>query len=368
MTWRKACIVTGIIKNATNTSNKYQCALYSSKQLDSVGDIYVDDVSVRRLNFRIGISNDRDEVFDYVNVVYEINGYKDNYNLKDFELTTKIKDNNTNVYYNKKTDISSLFFTKKISVKNLKVDNFYYVESIFKNNKDNITDISSYSFKKINKIKRNVTIDQYGRMFVNEELFFPFGISLSVRESDLMLINKTHLNFITPSSLLNKKTMDMIYTTQQGKIKVLYHINKLYNLDHNTCTNLNDEENYKQLVDKINEIKDHPNLLAWYISDTMHCCFNQFLRNRTLTIHQLDPNHPTFLALNAPGEINQLMNTTDIMPFYCYPIGREPIRRVNKNNDEANREILEAKLLILIIQIFDWGVIFRITENDLIFH
>ena len=87
----------------------------------------------------------------------------------------------------------------------------------------------------------------------------------------------------------------------------------------------------------------------------MHCCFNQFLRNRTLTIHQLDPNHPTFSTVYSPGEVNQLMNTTDIMSLYCYPIGRDPIRRVNNNNGEANREILEAKLLISIIQIFDWG-------------
>ena len=114
MTWRKACIVIGIIQNPNNSSNKYQCALYSSKQLDSVGDIYVDDVSVRRINFRIGISNDRDEVYDNVNVVYQINGYKDNYNLNDFELTTKIKDNNTNkVYYNKETEIGSFFLFKK---------------------------------------------------------------------------------------------------------------------------------------------------------------------------------------------------------------------------------------------------------------
>ena len=114
-----------------------------------------------------------------------------------------------------------------------------------------MTDISSYLFKKINKIKRNVTIDQYGRMVVNGELFFPFGIYLSVKESDLMLINKTHLNFISSSTLFNKKTMDMIYTTQKGKIKVFYPIGNSFNLDHNTCTNLNDEESYKQFIDKV---------------------------------------------------------------------------------------------------------------------
>ena len=43
-----------------------------------------------------------------------------------------------------------LFFTESISIKNLKLkdNSFYQVESILKNKKNNITDISSYSFKK----------------------------------------------------------------------------------------------------------------------------------------------------------------------------------------------------------------------------
>ena len=65
---------------------------------------------------------------------------------------------------------------------------------------------------------------------------------------------------------IDKKTMDMIYATQQGKLKVLYEISNLYNLD-NKCNNLNDEESYKQFIDKINEFKDYPNLLSWYIND-----------------------------------------------------------------------------------------------------
>ena len=66
-------------------------------------------------------------------------------------------------------------------------------------------------------------------MFINGELFFPFGIYLTnVKESDLLLINKTHLNLILPNIPISKKDMDMISTTQQGKIKVIYALNSLY--------------------------------------------------------------------------------------------------------------------------------------------
>ena len=55
------------------------------------------------------------------------------------------------------------------------------------NKKDNIIDISSYPFKKIkNKIKRTVTYDEYGRLFLNGELFFPLAIiSYYARDEDL---------------------------------------------------------------------------------------------------------------------------------------------------------------------------------------
>ena len=220
MNWRKTCHLTGIIKNLYN--GNYYLDLYSVEKNNSIGEIFVDDVSVRRINFRIAINNDRDEVYDDINVVYQINGLKENYNLSDFELITRIKDNNI-IYYDKITEITSFFFTKKISIKNLKLkdNNFYQVESILKNKKDNITDISFYSFKKIPKKNRNVTIDEYGRMLVNGELFFPFGVYLiNLKESDLMLINKTHLNSILSYRLIDKKTMDMIYKTQQGRLKV----------------------------------------------------------------------------------------------------------------------------------------------------
>ena len=63
---------------------------------------------MERINFRIGINNDRDEVYDKVNVVYQINGDKEDYNLTDFVLTTRIKDDN-NVFFTKNVKMSSFF-------------------------------------------------------------------------------------------------------------------------------------------------------------------------------------------------------------------------------------------------------------------
>ena len=139
---------------------------------------------------------------------------------------------------------------------------------------------------------------------------------------------------------------------------MIYEISNLYNVD-NKCNNLNDEESYKQFIDKINEFKDYPNLLSWYINDEIPPCFNKFLRNRTLSIHKIDPNHPSLTITYLPGEMNPLINTKDIMGLDDYPIGRGNIRDINYYTEDAYKEILEAKLFISIIQTFDWAFLNR---------
>ena len=350
--WMKACHLTKIFKKPNNDSDRYFVGFYTHSQKESGGEVFIDDISVNRIYFRIGINNDRDEVFDNLNVVYQINENSDDYNLNDFDLITRIKDNNIKLIYEKKINITSLFFIDPINIENLdlKLYNYYEVESIIKNKKENFTDISSYTFKKIKKIERNVSFDQYGRMLLNDQLFFPFGIYLtSVKESDLILINKTHLNVILPYDQINKNVMDMIYTKQQGKIKVIYSVNSIFDLDSDKCSDLNEEENYKKFIQKINEFKDHPALLSWYINDELPYCLNKNLRNRTLSIHELDPNHPSYTVLYIPKEVNQLMNTTDIMGIDSYPIGRSPIRSVYDSNEETYNNILKVKPMIPVV-------------------
>ena len=158
--WQEICFTTGVIKKESTRS--FLLGIFNIGKIHKGGEIYVDDISLKKINFTITIKNDRDEVYDTLNVIYRIIG-KEDYNLNDFDLITRIKDNKT-TFYEEKTKISSLFFTNQININkhklNLKDNNFYQAEGILKNKKDNTTDISFYTFKKINKIKRNVTSDK----------------------------------------------------------------------------------------------------------------------------------------------------------------------------------------------------------------
>lgn len=122
------------------------------------------------------------------------------------------------------------------------------------------------------------------------------------------------------------------------------------------------KKNFKKFVDKINELKDHPTLISWYISDEKPPCFNRNLRNRTLKIHELDPNHPTLTVIGNHSDATELLNTTDILGTCNYPIGLYQLyhNRVIRNvydvlTDTCDR-ILEGKLMMTAIQIFDWAI------------
>ena len=236
------------IKKLTVDSEPYRFGIYIYPS-DDDSEGYIDDISIERSDFIIGINNDRDEVYNDVNVVYRIYVSKETYNLSDFELKTRIKDD-SGIFTEKTIKIPSFYFTDLKSIKklNLKDNNFYHVESILRNKKDNKTDISSYPFKKIkNKIKRNVTYDEYGRMFVNGELFFPLGIATSYyRESDLNLINQTHINIYF--AIINKGVIDKIYSTFQGKVKIILPLNSTSFFNPNPNTIEQKEENYKKIL------------------------------------------------------------------------------------------------------------------------
>ena len=306
--WKRICFKTDVIKKPGINSDPYLLFIYIFPSVEN-SEAYIDDISIERSSFIIGLNNERDEVYDNVNVVYRIYANKELYNLSDFELKTRIKDEDITIF-EKNIKISSFSFTDSINIKkvNLKENNFYQVESILNNKKDNITDISSYPFKKIkNKIKRNVSYDEYGRIFLNEELFLPLIIcSYYYKDEYLKFINQTHFNVILAP--YDNDIMDKIYSTYQGKIKVIYYLNFSSFYDPNPNTIKQKEENYKKnIVDIVNKLKDNPTLFGWFINDEQFAFHHKDIRNITLTIHELDPNHPTFSVIMGYGEMPLLL-------------------------------------------------------------
>ena len=85
-------------------------------------------------------------------------------------------------------------------------------------------------------------------------------------------------------------------------------------------------------------------------------CFIEHIRNRTLTIHELDPDHPTVTVTNKRNS-QPFINTTDVYGEDCYPIGynnkTESINCYDIHNNAYNG-LLKSKPMWPVPQIFDW--------------
>ena len=364
--WKKECYYTEAIRKPKGYLDNYIFIVFTTEDDNTSGEVFLDDISIYRVNefINISINNDRDEIYDKINFVYEIDVNKGNYTLKDWNLIIRIKDNNKIINEERIKPIKSSLSTIPIDISKLNLINnkFYQIEAELKCLIDEIRSIKTYPFKKIDKVKRKVTFDEYGRMFINNELFFPFGLYVPYGyEKELKEINRTHLNFILPCYECYRKsirkTLDMINTTQKGRIKVLFHVKQIFEINTDTCEVLNEEEDYRTFVDTINEFKNNSLLIGWYINDEMPECFIDHIRNRTLTIHELDPDHPTVSVSNTRKHPKEFLNTTDVFGMDCYPIGyNNKTESVNcfKFHNETYNQLLKSKPMWPVPQIFDW--------------
>ena len=366
--WQKACYKTKtIMRPRGGNLDTYIFIFFTTPDESEKGEVFIDDISIYRINdcINITINNDRDEVYDKVNLVYSLNVIRGNYALNDWNLIIRIKDNSQVINEKKIESIKSSFSTIPVDISKLNLANnkFYQIEVELKCLKDETSVIKSYTFKKINKIERKITFDEYGRMFINNELFFPLGLCVAYgHENELKEINRTHLNFILlPYYESDKnqilKTLDTIHTTQNGRLKVLYYIrNFKFEINIDKCEISNLEEGYKEITDTINRFKNHPSIMAWFVNDELPECFNEYIRNKTLMIHELDPDHPTVSTETTRKHSQSFINTTDVYGIDCYPIG------VNNSTENVNcyrfynlvyNDVLKSKPMWPVGQIYD---------------
>ena len=137
------------------------------------------------------------------------------------------------------------------------------------------------------------------------------------------------------------------------KMKIVYSINFTSITNPNPNTDFQKGENYKKyIVGRVNEFKGYPGLFAYYVNDEMPFYYNKDIRNITLTIHELDPNHPALTVIMPFGEMPSLLNTTDIMGVDNYPIGNSKVSNVYYINSRDN-EIALGKPQVQVNQIYD---------------
>ncbi len=100
------------------------------------------------------------------------------------------------------------------------------------------------------------------------------------------------------------------------------------------------EENWKQIADEINAMKDHPAVLCWYLSDEpagRGLSADRFV-DRYPRLKQLDPYHPTTIVFCVPHKAPEYLKGFDIIMVDPYPIPNSSVVTVANTVDLVLRD------------------------------
>jgi hypothetical protein len=131
---------------------------------------------------------------------------------------------------------------------------------------------------------------------------------------------------------------------------------------NSTITGLGHSERMKRLKDEISTFRDHPALLAWYISDEPNG-WNippDTLRQIFSLVREADPWHPVSMVFMAPFiEAKQYSEACDIVMADPYPVPRYPVGMAGDVAGQLRTAFSGKKPVWMAVQSFGGGEIWE---------
>ena len=166
-----------------------------------------------------------------------------------------------------------------------------------------------------------VDIDDAGYCRAAGKRFFPLGLYLGgVKPEDLARIAAGGFNTIMPygstagDDAAVKARLDAVAA---AKLRIIFSIKDLYaGMDGNMTGAVADQraEHYVTLL------RDHPAVLGWYLNDELPLTVHDALVARYRRVMTLDPNHPTWSVLYQVNQMEQYVDTADVLGSDPYPV------------------------------------------------
>jgi len=185
--------------------------------------------------------------------------------------------------------------------------------------------------------------------------FFPKGLFMnSISDHDIDLITDSPFNLLLSYPQLNKKRLDEVYERSGGRLRV---INNLGAFPGCKSDQQSFDDMYNKTVTRVLAWRESKGLFGYYIADEPGECATKFLRNITLTIRDLDPNHVTYAAVNQRFKLNSLKEGMDAVGIDCYPLQHyDDLHAIYIMSIQARARTCNARARWDIPQIFDWDV------------
>jgi len=198
-----------------------------------------------------------------------------------------------------------------------------------------------------------------GGLIVDKRVFFPFGF-FSLPEEEVV----RGFNMISPYQKILPETLGerKAYMDRCAELGMKVHYNLLSVAGgggvSSKIESITEEEKRLRLIDEINAFKDHPALLAWYISDEPngYRIPPEYLEEVYLTIKETDPWHPVSMVFMAPFLASRrYAGAMDIVMADPYPVPDRSVVFAGNVAASLRREFEGKKPVWMVPQAFGGG-------------
>ena len=207
----------------------------------------------------------------------------------------------------------------------------------------------------VGPIDWRVRFDRLGRTLVDGKPFFPLGMYMGkVTPEELAVYREGPFNCLMPYTEPSREMLDLC---RDKGLMVIYPLKEVYR-----HTNWAKAKKIKTEADEIayvtshvNEHKDHPAILAWYINDEFGPDYADILARRRALFEQLDPQHPTWTCLYQVNQLALYMDSLDCIGTDPYPVGQGGISLAASWTQLTKRNTFGTRPIWMIPQAFSWA-------------
>ncbi|MBN2309570.1 MAG: hypothetical protein JXR94_11395 [Candidatus Hydrogenedentes bacterium] len=210
--------------------------------------------------------------------------------------------------------------------------------------------------------ERTAYIDEYNRLILDGEPFFPLGMYWSViREEQLDVFADSPFNCLMPYHMPSQEQMDWAH--ERG-LKVIYSVKDCYTFLGGLGGSIKTEADERVFIrDKVEAFRAHPALLAWYLNDEAPISKLDRLVAHREWVEELDPNHPTWTVLYQVDEVAQYVPSFHAIGTDPYPIPKRPASSAGEWARKTVAAVHDSRPVWMVPQVFNWAC-YRKSEEE----
>ena len=199
---------------------------------------------------------------------------------------------------------------------------------------------SSVSFTRADELpKRRVWIDAHKRCIVDGKPFFPLGMYWGqTLDRTLDIYTNGAFNCVMP---YQKMTLPILDKLQSAGIMTFSCVNDL-------------TIGKPELLRRIEEQRNHPALLGWYVMDEAGVEKVGQLVDWYQFIRQHDADHPAYAVQDRIYDLRNFMPATDVFGLDPYPVADRSLNRVTEFTRGGEKAVFGTRAFWNVPQTFAW--------------